>query len=144
MTNFFVIARHYLSSRGTKRSRLNSAGKQKREIAALRSPESCHREERSDLGCEGLTNIEWRDCRAPLAMTVGGARYEPISPLFSVIARHYLSSRGTKRSRLNSADKQRRERLPRSARNDSRGREERGDLSCEGLTNSQKRDCFAG
>jgi len=49
----------------------------KREIAALCSqpPEgaltkySCHREERSDLGCSGLANNQKRDCRAALAMT---------------------------------------------------------------------------
>jgi hypothetical protein len=30
------------------------------------------------------------------------------------------------------------------ARNDSRGREKRGDLGCSGMANREKRDCFAG
>ena len=34
-----------------------------------RSVAYCHREERGDLGCEGLTNSQKRDCRAALAMT---------------------------------------------------------------------------
>ena len=67
----------------------------------------------------------------------------------SVIARFFchrerriLSSRGTKRSRPSSASKQRQERLLR--RGAFCHREERGDLGCLGLADSQKRDCFAG
>ena len=108
-------ARLYLSSRGTKRSRLNLVIARdvaispfqgwltdKREIATLRSPLchregrgdlgllSCRREERSDLGCPGLADREKRDCRATLAS---------------------LSSRGTWRSRLSNSGKQTKERL---------------------------------
>ena len=60
------------------RSRLSRVGKYRKERLLRRlamtknavarvvaiSPESCHREERGDLGCEGLTNSQKRDCFA--------------------------------------------------------------------------------
>ena len=46
----------------------------KREIAsqARNDKDSCHREERSDLGCSGLADSQKRDCRAALAPPKGG------------------------------------------------------------------------
>ncbi len=87
----FVIARNEAISG------LRGWQTEKREIAsqARNDKDSCHREERCDLGFTGLANREKRDCHAALA---------------------FLSSRGTKRSRLPAANKQRKERLPRYAR----------------------------
>ena len=83
---------------------------------------SCHREERGDLAFPKLANIKERLLRR-LAMTI------------------LLSSRGTKRSRFSRAGKQRKERLPRFARND-KTLQARNDKNTP-THNSQKRDCRA-
>ena len=74
---------------------------------------SCHREGRGDLDCPGRARREKRDCFAGSS---------------------FLSSQGTWRSRLFSAGKQSKERLPRCARNDKKySPEGRTDLGCSGL-----------
>ena len=67
----------YVSSRGTKRSRLSTASKRIKERLPRR--EFCHREERSDLGWLGLANRKKRDCFAGSPLCVI-ARNEAISP----------------------------------------------------------------
>ena len=114
-----------MSSRGTKRSRLFRAGKQRKERLLCRLASICHREERSDLAFHVLANRQKRDCRASLAMTR------------CVIARDEAIS-------VVRDGGQRKERLPRYARNDKMcHREGRSDLAFSELANSKKRDCRA-
>ena len=99
-----------LSSRGTKRSRLFRAGKRTKERLRRRFASICHREERSDLAFSELANRQKRDCDAKNSVNAP-LRGREVA----------LSSRGTWRSRLSGAGGQRKERLPRYARNDKMG-----------------------
>ena len=111
----------------------------------------CHREERSDLAFPEQANREKRNCFAGSPLCVI-ARDEAISPFRSrqtekreiaSQARLYVSSRGTWRSRLSGAGKQRKERLLRRLASMCH-REERGDLAFPEQANREKRDCFTG
>ena len=112
-----------MSSRGTWRSRSFREGKAKarllRRLAMTKL--SCHREERGDLGLSERARQK-RDCFAGSPLCVI-ERNEAISPFrgwetekreIASQARNdkiILSSRGTKRSRLSGAGKQKKERL---------------------------------
>jgi len=111
----------------------------------------CHREGRSDLAFPEQANREKRDCFAGSPLCVI-ARNVAISPFRSrqtekreiaSQAHLYVSSRGTKRSRLSGAGKQRKERLLRRLASMCH-REERSDLAFPEQANREKRDCFAG
>ena len=81
--------------------------------------QGCHREGRSDLAFPWLANGQRRDCRATLALgchregrrDLALDRQQTGKREIASQARFYLSSRGTKRSRLSSAGKQSKERL---------------------------------
>ena len=120
-------ARLYLSSRGTKRSRFFTAGKQTKERLLCRLALVCHRERSVAISVFYRLRTEKREIASQ-------ARNDRI----------VLSSRGTWRSRLSGAGGQRKERLPRYARNDKKyNREGRSDLGCSGMANREKRDCHA-
>jgi hypothetical protein len=89
-----------LSSRGTKRSRLSSASKQRKERLLRRLAMT-----RCVIARDVAISVVrgWRTKKREIASQ----------------ARLYLSSRGTWRSRLFGAGEQRKERLPRCARNDN-------------------------
>ena len=133
-----------MSSRGTWRSRLSpfpviarnvaisvfhSQQTEKREIASQARNDkcSCHREERSNLAFPQPANREKRDCFAgsqPRKGALTGIYRATLASMCHREARSdigchlFLSLRGTKQSRLSTASKQKKERLPRCARND--------------------------
>ena len=138
-----------MSSRGTWRSRLSvhslvKAPLRGREVdLSLRACEaispvtllSCHREERSDLGCR-YTLLSKPPCVvARLIRHCEPAKQSRLSPSFRVIARDVAISI------VQGGQEEKRE-IASQARV-SCHRKERGDLGYSALANSQKRDCRA-
>ena len=103
-------ARLRMSSRGTKRSRLSSAGQNRKERLPRCARNDKTREARDDKKRRNDKKVSRTGKRE-----IATLRSQPPIGGFD---RNTLSSRGMKRSRLSSASQNRKERLPRCARND--------------------------
>ena len=128
-------ARLRMSSRGTKRSRLSSAGQNRKERLPRCARNDKTREARDDKKRRNDKKVSRTGKRE-----IATLRSQPPIGGFD---RNTLSSRGMKRSRLSSASQNRKERLPRCARNDRNTVSSRGTKRSRSSSaaKTERRDC---